>query len=297
MNSEYTYKTKTGTEYTNKFGVNMTFLNDFYNKSFKDFLYQYRHIPVYFRTVIGKWEYEDGYVELRGRDDNGYLQVPSTKRWISYNGKRSINKVKQQERDTCLNVDGRYILKIRHKTITKEQFVYSIVKLMDVYYDLSDGLVNQDYIIDKCVDLWNVYFMVNNKVEGDKNKKFLIDNEYWSDRNITNGWVIYGKVRKTINDKDLQSVYDFNLTLEENLTMMKDFGVSLSKNTVLRWLRENGYSYKTDKGVNKEERNRMIIQLYNEDRSRSLRELVSLMKEKGFKVNKDTIKKVIMKEK
>lgn len=292
MNSEYTYKTKTGIEYTNKFGVNMTFLNDFYNKSFKDFLYQYRHIPVYYKTIINKSEYQDGYVELRGRDDNGFLQVPSTKRWVQ----DEKNKVSCQDRETSLNVDGRFILKIRHRTITKEQFVYSIVKLMYYYYDLSDGVVNQNYIIDKCTDIWNYYFMVNNKVDGDKNKKFLVDNEYWSDKNITNHWVIYNKVKKTINDKDLQSVYDFSLTIEENLTIMKEFGVSLSKNTVLRWLRENGYSYKTNKGVNKEERNKMIIELYNEDRSRSLRELVSLMKEKGFKVNKDTIKKVIMKE-
>ena len=70
---------------------------------------------------------------------------------------------------------------------------------------------------------------------------------------------------------------------------MRNNNVKTTKRTLVRWLEENGFPYELEK----DRRDRMIVQLYEEDRTRSSREIEKLCLNSGVKVSYRTIQKVV----
>lgn len=298
MNSDYTYKTIYGYEYTNSFGLKYSFINDFFTLSISEFIEEYRHLPYKTRSDMnGKYfsycNEGDGYIELRGLD---YYQVPSTKRF-KYSKKKNksvVDKITKENRDTQFIIDGKTFLKISEQArtfdMTKETFVYDMVRVIDKFYDNSDGGITKEYIIENCKYVWELYYCVNRSVSV-VDKKFEIDKDYWKERGITNSLEISNIIKKRIKDNDLRNSWCSEISLEDNLEMFKEYGIKIRKDNLIKWLNDNGYSYFTKKDL----RNKVILEVYNEDTSRSLREIVNIVNERGYKVNKDTVRKIINK--
>ena len=64
--------------------------------------------------------------------------------------------------------------------------------------------------------------------------------------------------------------------------------MNTTKRTLIRWLKDNGLPVITNKDI----RNRMVIDLYKQDSSRSSREIERLCLERGVKVSYRTVQKI-----
>ena len=85
------------------------------------------------------------------------------------------------------------------------------------------------------------------------------------------------------------SLYDFSKTVESNLQDFRSYGINTTKRTLVRWLEENGLPYDTDKDL----RNRMVLHFYNEDPTRSSRDIEKLCADAGAKVSYRTVQKIV----
>lgn len=278
--------------YTNEFGLNEIFLKDLYEwENDRDrFIFEYKEVyPYYTETIIDKNRFIDGYVDLRGEE---YYKVPSIDRWY-YDKEKDKVRIKEVEIDYRLNYflgDARNFLKII-KNITKEHFVYVMVKHLHLHYENTDKGLTNDFIISRCKEVWD-YFKVNNDVPV-KNKLFKLDIHYWKEKGYNNWLEVCSIVKKLMKSSDFGSLYDLGKTIEENIEIMKSFGVKTKSDTLKKWCIENNLPYTTNAEKKRNERNKVIIEIYNEDKSRSLREIEKLVKERGYKVNKDTLNNVI----
>lgn len=281
----FTYRTFTGIEYTNSFDLEINFLNDIYDMSRTDFIKKYEDKFPYFTETPIKYEgHNDGYVDL---SEINYYLVPSKERWkYDYLLKKVVyQKVSLDEWEEFLCKDGRNFLKI-NQGITKEHFVYIMVKYINENYQESN-LMEDSFIIDKCKEIWD-YYKVNDYVDVNK-KKFKIIKEYWIERGIDNWLVVGSKIRSRLKKNSFSKWYDESKSLEDNISLLKEKGINTTKSTLKNWCDECGYTCNT----RKELRNKVILEVYNEDRSRSYREIEKIVNDRGYKVGDDTIMKII----
>lgn len=290
-NSEEIYKTFMEYEYTNEFGLQHNFIKDFFEYTRKDFIRKYRHLPYQYETRIDKVEYSDGYCDLRGVE---YYRVPSTERWrYNVEDKNSeIDKVSFNEREDMFLIDARNFLKIGGSRMTKEIFVYDMVKLIDKFYENEDGGLTNEYIIGKCKEVWDYYYMVNNHVEV-KKKLFKIDKDYWINKGYNNWLEVCSIIKSKMKTLDISSLWNDQLTLEENIEEFKNYGVSTTKKTVIKWLDSEGKDYITNAQKQRNIRNKVVIEVYLEDKSRSSREIERIVKERGYDISYKTIQPIV----
>lgn len=285
--SKYTYTTFNGKTYTYHFELNEVFISNLFEWDYKHFIDFYEDIfSVHFETYIDKSRYNNGYVDLRNEE---YYLCPTLERWYyDYELKSYILRVVDiEDREDFFLEDARNILKI-NGGISREGFVFGMLLLTFKYYNNVDKKLDKIYIIDKCGEIWDYYFNIDNYVDV-KNKMFKIDKEYWRKRGFNNWLVVSSKIKSRIKKSDFSKYYSEEMTIEENLEFLKSKGIRTKKNTLIDWCEECGYFYIT----NKEKRNSLIIEVYLEDTSRSSRNIENILKDKGCKVTKDTIIKVI----
>ena len=170
--------------------------------------------------------------------------------------------------------------------ITKEHMVYLLVKEVYLHFVNEDGQLNNWFIVNKAKEVYNHIDEFDFQTV---KKSFKIDKNYWLERGYNNWLEVARIIRNQMKDEDFGGLYDFSKTLEDNLKIFKEYGLKTKKTTLVNWLTNNHFEYKTEKDI----RNNMIMKFYNEDASRSSREIERLMKDKGFKVNHQTILNVI----
>ncbi len=266
------------------FILDKEFFNDMYSMKRSEFIYHYSSTyPFITETYIDPNRYENGYVDLRNEN---YYVVPSAQyRWDSEKQKPHIPKIQIGHRNTMLWLDACCFMKIV-PNISKEHFVYMLTTEVYRNFDNTDHQLTNQYIITKCKEVWN---------SADKNnpkpvrKSFKIDKNYWLERGMDNWLAITNEIRKQIKCEDFESLYDFSMTIDQNIREFKNYGVSTTSRTLKTWLEENNIPYKTDKQV----RNEHVIKLYEEDTSRSSREIETLCKEQGVNISYRTIQRIL----
>lgn len=266
----------------NDFKLENEFFNDLNTLERSAFIDKYSDRYIYVtETLIPNEMYIDGYADLR---NTNYYIVPSAQyRW---NGeKMEVTKIKNGMRNTILWMDAIAFMNII-PNITKEHLVYLLVKEVYMHFINADGQMNNWFIVNKAKEVWNNIDTLDCKPI---KKSFKIDKNYWLQRGYNNWLEVARIIRKQMKDNDFGSMYDFTLTVEQNIKIFKEYGIKTKKQTLIKWLKDNGLDYVTDK----DQRNQMIIDLYNENNSRSSREIENLCRENGIKVGKDTILKVI----
>lgn len=78
---------------------------------------------------------------------------------------------------------------------------------------------------------------------------FKIDKNYWLERVMDNWLSITNYIRKQMKCEDFGNMYDYSLTVEQNIKEFRNSGVRTTSRTLRTWLEENGISYTTDKEV------------------------------------------------
>lgn len=284
--------------YNNTFGLDEHFLYNLNNFSKKGFINLYQEKYPYFdETQVKVIEYRNndysykGYYDVKDID---FFVIPSLQRY--YWSKTDIDKPKKivpvevRERELFFDADGMYFLKLNEEGITKEKFVYFMIRNIHYNYKNDDNKLTTEYIIERCKNIWERYFSGEVELKPNKNKVLKMDRFFW--KSYDSPIEAYTQAKKLLNDDYFGELYDFNLSIEENLKLIEEYkNRKIDIRTLKRWLEENNLNYFTKK----EERNKVIMEVYNEDKNRSLRDIVKIVNERGYKVSKDTINKVINK--
>lgn len=268
----------------NTFDLDVEFLNDLYTMNRSCFIGKYSTTyPYITETVMENDRFENGYVDLRGEE---YYVVPSAQyRWDHKNNKPHVPKVQIGIRTKMLWLDTLCFMKIV-PGITKEYLVYLLVTEVFRNFDNTDRQMTNKFIIDKCKEVWNNMDNLNIKPV---RKSFRIDKKYWIKKGYKDWLEVSRIIRRQMRCEDFGEYYDFSMTVEDNVKEMRNNNVKTTKRTLVRWLEENGFPYELEK----DRRDRMIVQLYEEDRTRSSREIEKLCLNSGVKVSYRTIQKVV----
>lgn len=225
----------------------------------------------------------DGYADLRTED---YYVVPSAQYTYDTIHKRPvIYKVPDERSMPVLRQDGEAFMKIISR-ITKEYLVYLLVTEIHKNFMNTDGSLSNQVILGVAEDIWK--HRDNLRIQPVK-KKFIIDKDYWLSQGISDWLEVTRIIQKKIRHNDLDSAYDHSKTLEENLKELKNFGISIKRKAVIEWLDENGYSYTTDKDY----KEMVVLFLYEEDKTRSCKDLEKLCRKEGVSLHYKTICKII----
>lgn len=283
MNEEERNLTNT----SNSFELSRDFVYYLNKMSRKEFVCHYSTIYEYITftppTITNTTEDGIVYADYRGME---YYELPSL--WkTNENGERERKKVEVGGRTTQLYVESNLFLLIK-PSITKEHFVYEVVK--DVYenYDNTDGQFNNHYILSLVENVWKN----RNEFKGHPiPKKFKILR--YADGKTKMSCV--GIVRKLMKDESIGSVIDINLSIEENLTELRKMGIKIKKNRLVKFIKDNNLEdyIRSDKQIRED----LIMNIVKTNPTASLRELADICKGQNILVSYETIRKIIGKMK
>ena len=199
------------------------FYSDLFSMSPKDFLIRYDRegLELYEAAIAS---------ELTPSEDGKYWIYPEDYQEIKRNwgvnaeGKRCVTKWQiGSGRKKRLYVTAQ-IMKHNVPDITKEELIYCLVRERYYFYTNSDNNLNNKVLIQIADSALSHEFALSPC----KHPRFSINKEYWLQGN-TSANAAKNIVRKEIKEEQVLSLYDFNLSVKENMKVLKDNGIKASK--------------------------------------------------------------------
>lgn len=174
--------------------------------------------------------YSNGYALI----DENYLRI--YRKWDKET--RHIHIWKDSEgRRKRLSTAALIIRKIK-PDITAEHLIYCLAYEVAHYYDNSDGVLNQDFILrvaesalSKSTD--------EITIKGHDRRKYKVDMDYWESLGVSPKAAV-AKARGAWNDDRIGELYDLQLTDKENVEAMAEYGVKTSVSSLKRWRKKHG---------------------------------------------------------
>ena len=261
-----------------------SFLNDLYGMPRGAFVEAYKNQYEY-RESTQVANTDCGYVYLRGTE---YYELPK-RYWYDKSEQKMLQiKVPIGERTNCLVYDCCCISKINGE-ITKEWLVYSLIT--DVYknYDNSDKELTNEKILNICEYVWNNKDTI---VIPPKNRWFKINMGYFAKQNLTKNQII-GKVKKLVKDSEIGEYIDLSESFEQNMKTLREAGFPVKKQRLKEFCSRHNIVLRTDKEI----RNEAVRMAAKEHPDYSLNQLVVVLRDRGVNVGRDTINRVLGKNK
>ena len=199
------------------------FYTDLHHLSTKEFLEKYRHdyIGAYFSSIS---------TPLVDSGDERYSLLPEDyqeikRHWtITEDGKRCVQKWEVDSgRKKRLYVSAQ-IMRHNLPDITKEELIYNLVFERFHYYDNTDGDLNNGRLESIADNALQYDFELAPK----KHKEFAVSKEYCASMGLTPNQV-KNTIRKEMKEQEVLSLYDFNMSVKDNLQMLQDNGIKVSK--------------------------------------------------------------------
>lgn len=221
------------------------FRRDLYRLPPSKFITRYRHIYELYNSNIDEYLSSDGYYLL----DKDFIELK--RQWKMENVPTSsgskmkirpvIRKDGQHRRITLYNT-ARLFLKM--KDISLEHLILLMVNERTYYYDNSDDVLSNRWLVQMCKDVFRTKDDDRMRVP-DNEKQFKVDKAYWQRKGITVKQAV-PKIRKELNYKRIDELYDSSkdLTTKEWVQYLSDNGVKVSDSTFKRYKRERGYTKK-----------------------------------------------------
>ena len=212
------------------------FYADLFSLSPKDFLFKYdpELIDLYNAAIAtrltlsedGKyWIYPEDYQEVKrlwgtskvyGR---GWRVVNDSKRgvqkWPIGSGRKKRLYITAQ------------IMKHNIPDITKEELIYCLVRERYYYYVNTDNKLNNKKLIQIAENALKYSFNLSPR----KHPRFSINKEYWLHYNITSN-AAKNIVRRELKEAEILSLYDFSLSVKENMAFLQENGIKVGKSTL-----------------------------------------------------------------
>lgn len=218
------------------YSLSDTFQRDYENMSFQDFLFKYRtnydnieRTPIELKEDEPIVYYPSDYCEIR-------------RPWKKINGETL--KIKDGERRRRkLFLNGIIRRKI-NPSITFENLLYNLVYEFEYYYLNNGNKITKKDILTIAENAMKSDIELYNDLGKAKNK-FFVNPKYCNKYGVTPKQVI-GSLR---NKKQfIGEFYDPSLKDQENVDLMKQYGLDISVITLKRWKKENGITkYKKSK--------------------------------------------------
>ena len=199
------------------------FYSDLFSMPPKDFLLKYDRegIGLYIATLAS---------ELTLSEDGKYWLYPEDYQEVKRNwgdkrdGKRGIIKWQiGSGRKKRLYITAQ-IMKHNVPDITKEELIYCLVRERYYYYintdnnlnnkvliQIADSALSHDYTLSPC-----------------KHPSFSINKEYWLSNNVSSS-AAKNIVQKELKEAQVLSLYDFDLSVKENMKILQEYGIKVGK--------------------------------------------------------------------
>ena len=199
------------------------FYTDFHSLSTKDFLEKYHkdYIGAYYSSIT---------TPLLDSGDVRYAYLPEDyqeikRHWtITEDGKRCIQKWEVGSgRKKRLYVSAQ-IMRHNLPDITKEELIFNLVLERYYYYDNTDGNLNNRTLESIADSALHYTFDLLPR----KHKSFEVNKEYCACHGLTPNQV-KNTIRKELKEQEVLSLYDFNLSVKDNLQFLTDNGIKVSK--------------------------------------------------------------------
>ena len=240
-----------------------------------------KYFPIYpfLRESEYKIDNSKSYIDLRNQD---YYEVFNKTRFDGDKGKFVKKTVKNGNRHHQLFLDA-IQFKAANPSISIEGLILALVNEVLNYYDNSDKEMNNKLIIQTALNVFNGDYKASKSKKKIKvNKSYFYENECSIQKKI-------GVAKRDLKDDAIGEVIDLNLSLEDNLDVIRNNGISLKKKRLVEFCERYNIKLKT----NKEIRNDKIIELYNSNKDLSYSKLKTICEMNGIDVSQDTIERII----
>ena len=213
------------------------FYDGLFSLSPNEFLLKYDRemIDLYYTAIATKrilsadekyWLYPDDYQEVKRN-----WVITATRRcvqkWQIGSGRRKRMYITAQ------------IMKHNVPDITKEELIYCLARERYYYYVNTDNKLNNKELIQIAENALKYSFTLSPC----KHPEWSINKDYWLHDNITSN-AAKNIVRKELREEQILSLYDFNLSVKDNLSFLRENGIKVGKSTLYSLKKK--YSKKED---------------------------------------------------
>lgn len=133
--------------------------------------------------------------------------------------------------------------------ITFEHLLYNLVCERQYFYDNSDHVLTNQFLMEKALTVINTPIEKISLGSYKKRPKYKVDREFCRKKGIK-PVALSNKVRSKLYTEKIGELYDCNLTVAENLENIRSYGVKVGKTKLYQFCKEMGLSTKPHKEKN-----------------------------------------------
>ena len=149
-----------------------------------------------------------------------------------------IKKIRDKKRRRYKLFIAGLIMKKIKPSITYEHLLYNLIFEVYNFYDNSDGVLNNATLKGIAQGIIQIPYE-NIQFKSKCKKKFEVDKSFCSKNGISaNSYK--NTVRKILKDIEIGNAYDCSLSVKDNLCILNEMGIKVSKTKIYEWCRENG---------------------------------------------------------
>lgn len=235
-----------GKTHTDKEDIEITdyeFISDTEQLKIRELLDKYRDRYQYFDHT--ELHFENGYALI----PEDYQEIYRSWYICSFeknNGEvlkvSTIKRLRDKEnRRYKLFIAGLIMKKIM-PTITYEHLLYNLFYEVYHYYDNTDKVLNNATLTSIAKGIIQIP-IEDIRLQGKCKKRFVVDKSFCAEYGIkANSYK--NTVRKMLKDEEIGSVYDCSMSVKDNLCLLNEMGIKVSKTKLYDWCKENGINTK-----------------------------------------------------
>lgn len=132
--------------------------------------------------------------------------------------------------------------RLMKENVTADELLYNLYIDRERFFDNTDDVLNIETLQNKVKAALDMDLEDIKKLTPKKNKQFVINPE------LKNKKQLIGKARRDIKDRQIGEIYDFSISVKENLKILNENGVKVGLRRLYEWVGEQ----KESKGEKKE---------------------------------------------
>ena len=137
-----------------------------------------------------------------------------------------VKRIRDGEgRRKCLYI-GALIRRMIHPNISFEHLLYNLIAERQWYYDNSDKVLTNEVLMQIANNALSIPIEKINIKTKRKPSKFKVDKSYCLQNGIKTK-VMVGIVRRKLKDEEIGELYDCNLSVKQNLDLLKANGMKI----------------------------------------------------------------------
>ena len=194
--------------------------------------------PFYERTPL---EYVDGYAIL----PQNYTQIRRKCTFDSFhkdNGELKtwlkVKKIRDGEGRKKKLYTAALIRKQIYPNVSAEHLLFNLIVDRTYFYDNSDKELTNARLLDMAKRVVATP-LEDIRISLFRPKEYEVDKEYCRLHGIAPN-EMKNRVRKALKDQQIGECYDCGMSVKDNLQMMKEMGMKISKSRLYQWCNENG---------------------------------------------------------